>query len=267
MRYIDTTIDTPPEAWLKKAKKFTDKLSAIDGIDNKIAFIKRHQRTWKELESFLKKLSHGKCWYSEAKDCASYWHVDHFRPKSEVKGLNGEKCEGYWWLAFDWKNYRLSGSAINSPKSSIFPVRPGTQRANSPANDINDEYPYLLDPTNAIDPGLLTFDEEGMPKPLCIENGWNKDRVDVSIQILNLRHDSLVQARKITWFECNKMVKEAENLMREIQHTNSITKKATLVLTITKIKEMISEKSPFSMVASACVQTQGIPWLTRMVFN
>jgi hypothetical protein len=267
MRHIDTTKEKPPKAWLNKAKKLTEQLTAIDDINKKIAFIKKHQKVWKELEGFLKKLSHDKCWYSEAKDCASYWHVDHFRPKSEVKGLNGEKFEGYWWLAFEWRNYRLSGSAINTPKSSKFPVRTGTQRATNPANDINDEEPYLLDPTNTIDSGMLAFDEEGMPKSLCVEDGWNKERVDVSIEILNLKFDSLVQARKRVWFECNNKINEAVNLLGDINRDKSTTKNKKFGALIEDIKQMISETAPFSMAATACVESQGIPWLTRMVFQ
>lgn len=267
MRYIDVTNKKPSKAWLKKAKKLTEQLCAIDSIDGKIAFINKHQKTWKELEGFLKTISHGKCWYSEAKDCASYWHVDHFRPKAEIKDLSGQKFEGYWWLAFEWKNYRLSGSAINTPKSSKFPVRSGTDWAVVPEDDIDDEKPYLLDPTNTIDPGLLTFDEEGMPKPLCVEDGWNKERVEISIDILNLKYDSLVQARKKIWFECNNKINEAVNLLRDIDHDKSTTKKTRFRSLIEDIKQMISGKASFSMAATACVQTQGIPWLTRMVFQ
>lgn len=267
MRYIDATNKKPSKTWLKKAKKLTQQLCSIDSLDDKIAFIKKNQKTWKELEGFLRKLSHDKCWYSEAKDSASYWHVDHFRPKAEIKDLDGQKLEGYWWLAFDWTNYRLAGSAINTPKSSKFPVRHGTEWAVDPEDDIDDEEPYLLDPTKITDPGLLTFDEEGMPKPLCVKDGWNKERVEVSIGILNLKYDLLIQARKKVWFECDNKINEAVNLMKEIQQRSSTSKKTKLFSAIKKIREMISEKVPFSMAATACVQTQGIPWLTRMVFN
>jgi hypothetical protein len=266
MRHINTTNAKPPDAWLRKAEELTKQLCKIPNMHDKIAFINKNQKFWKKLEKFLKDKSHGKCWYSEAKDCASYLHIDHFRPKSEVKGLNGEEFDGYWWLAFDWKNYRLSGGAVNTPKSSKFPVRPGTQRATAPENDIDDEEPHLLDPIKLTDPALLTFDEEGMPKSLY-ENGWHKERVDVSIDILNLKFDSLVQARKKVWFECNNKINEAINLLSDTNTNKSKTKNTKFGSLINDIKQMTSEEAPFSMVATACVQTQGIQWLTRMVFN
>lgn len=266
MRHIDITTKKPKPEWLKKAKSLTEDLQAIDSFDDKMAFIDKNQKLWGELKEFLKALSYGKCWYSEAKDTASYLHVDHFRPKAEIKDLDGEFYEGYWWLAFEWTNYRLAGGAVNTPKSSKFPVRSGTDWASSSDDDINDEEPYLLDPTNIADPGLLTFDEEGMPKPLDASNRWNKERVEVSIDILNLKYDDLVQARKQVWFECDKEINTAVNLMKDIQRQRSVTKRTKLNSAVKKIKEMVYERAPFSSIATACLETQGIPWLTRMVF-
>lgn len=266
MRHITVENKKPDKKWLEKAKELTDELLKIEDEDERIAFINNHQRTWKELKGFLKDLSHGKCWYSEAKDCASYWHVDHFRPKAEIKDLDGEVYEGYWWLAFEWTNYRLSGSAINTPKSSKFPVRPGIGWACSPDDDIDDEEPYLLDPISSTDPGLLTFEEQGLPLALDTQNNWNKERAEVTIDILNLKHESLVQARKQVWFECNNEINKAIHLMQDIQEKISVTKKTKLASAISRIKKMLSEKAPFSTVAVACVQSQGISWLNRMVF-
>ncbi len=59
-------------------------------------------------------MSYGKCWYSEAKDAGANFDVDHFRPKAEAKRAeNLVDVEGYAWLAFDWKNFRLSAQNCN----------------------------------------------------------------------------------------------------------------------------------------------------------
>ena len=81
-----------------------------------------------------------KCWYSEAPDAVSDWHVDHFRPKKRTLDEDKTEHEGYHWLAFDWRNYRIAGSYTNSPhrdgqgvtrgKWDYFPLANGSVRAN-----------------------------------------------------------------------------------------------------------------------------------------
>ncbi len=64
--------------------------------------------------------------------------MDHFRPKNAIKSAD-KKCESttinntdsYWWLAFDWENYRLSGHLTNSNKNAYFPLRTRSQIATS----------------------------------------------------------------------------------------------------------------------------------------
>jgi hypothetical protein len=85
---------------------------AIDDPEERKESIEAHAQIWRDLAEWLKGQSYGKCWYSEARETFSYWHVDHFRPKKKVKDLNGNEAQGYWWLAFDWHNYRLAGSRI-----------------------------------------------------------------------------------------------------------------------------------------------------------
>jgi len=78
-----------------------------------LKIIEQNSGLWRELQDWLCEKSYGKCWYTEARDSISYWHVDHYRPKAKIKDLNNVEYDGYWWLAFNWKNYRLAGSATN----------------------------------------------------------------------------------------------------------------------------------------------------------
>ena len=49
--------------------------------------------------------------------------VEHFRPKLEVKELYKEQNrEGYWWLAFDYHNFRVCGNVGNRKKGGWFPL-------------------------------------------------------------------------------------------------------------------------------------------------
>jgi len=48
--------------------------------------------------------------YTEAYDSVSSIHVDHYRPKGRITDLDGNKFEGYWWLAFEWKTIEYAGN-------------------------------------------------------------------------------------------------------------------------------------------------------------
>lgn len=259
MRFIDISGVQPAPEWVDKANRLTDELHKIKNLDKKKEFIEKNKSFWRELESWLKEQSFGKCWYSEARDSVSYWHVDHFRPKSEVKDLDGEIYEGYWWLAFNWTNYRLAGSASNVPKSSKFPVRPGTNWISDSGQDFNDEEPYLLDPTKPLDPALLTFDESGKVCAAYEENVWHKERAEVSIDILNLNFNGLVDERHIVWSKCDKKINHVLNLMEECKILCSVTKKTEINDIIVELREMARRKSPFSSVVKTFKNNDNFP--------
>ena len=268
MIHIDYNGERPDADWLKRADTVTDQLMQ-DGLSRKKrqGLIDANQKIWRELESWLKTLSHDKCWYSEARDCASYWHVDHFRPKKEVKDLEGNTYEGYWWLAFNWKNYRLTGGATNVPKSSKFPVREGTGWACTPDDDIDDEFPYLLDPTCPEDPYLLSFDEQGKAMAAEPHDGWHKERADVSVGILNLNYDSLKRGRKRVWDICAKHARTVLSCKDTIETTSSVSQKQKLRDGIKTLRAMVAPDAEFSAVAAVCVRARGDTWLDRTVLN
>lgn len=270
MRHIDLEGKTPSADWIDRASALTAalrRLHAAGDIDGRNALIEDNDDLWKELVPWLASQSHDKCWYTEATNCASYWHVDHFRPKKEVKDRDGNKTDGYWWLAFKWQNYRLSGSAANVPKSTKFPLREGTARITGPDQDENDEYPYLLDPLEPTDPGLLSFDEKGKAIPGDPAGDWNRLRAEVSIEILNLNFDGLTRGRQVTWEECDRRVNKALNLMRSLQERASATDKALLKAVIDELRNMAAENAPFSAVVATCVRSQGVNWLVDSVLR
>ena len=267
MIFIDLRGKEPPDKWLEKAESARTKLLKITDPEKRKKFIEANSRIWQDLAEWLKEQSYGKCWYSEALDTFNYWHVDHFRPKKKVKDLEGNEEEGYWWLAFDWKNYRLSGGAGNVPKSTYFPLRNGCQRVTDPTCDVNDEERCLLDPVRISEPSLLSFDEEGVIRPTDSEGAWNKERSEVTIKVLNLNYVNLVTARKILWHECNRKINRVLNLMKDLQEQSSATKSAQVEEILIDLRRMVSKKEPFSSVAVTCVEGQGITWLSKTVIS
>lgn len=186
MIHISINGKTPPESWLKKAKKLTKKLNEASTQAERNQIIDDNSKIWGELKDWLLRLSDGKCWFSEACDIYSHMDVEHFRPKKSAINMNGTEREGYWWLAFDWTNFRICGNVGNRKKGMFFPLLPGSPVATSDHRIVEDEHPYFLDPTNEADPYLLSFNEEGsaISMPGC--KGLLKDRAEESIKRFKL---------------------------------------------------------------------------------
>lgn len=128
--------------------------------------IEANQQRWTALRDAFEAVSGGKCWYTECLNPGADNDIDHFRPKGKVR--EDRQHPGYYWLAFDWRNMRLSCQRANRPriapgarvaggKSTHFPLLATGARAGGPGDDLRLEHPALLDPTDPTDPILLTF--------------------------------------------------------------------------------------------------------------
>ena len=132
--------------------------------------IEANQPRWTALREAFEAASFAKCWYTECKSPGADNDIDHFRPKGKVR--EDRTHPGYYWLAFEWRNMRLSCQHANRPriapgarlaggKSTHFPLLATGVRARAPGDDIGREHPALLDPTDPGDPVLLTFRSNG----------------------------------------------------------------------------------------------------------
>lgn len=52
---------------------------------------------------------------NEADEASAGLACRSFRPKKRALGEDQTEPDGYYWLAFDWKNYRIADSYPNSP--------------------------------------------------------------------------------------------------------------------------------------------------------
>lgn len=138
--------------------------------DRRDALIERFRTRWTALREAFAAHSHDKCWYVECRNLGTDDDMDHFRPKAGVK--EDPTHPGYYWLAFEWTNLRLSCHRANRPrinpetgetggKAEHFPlIDPGT-RAMAPGDNLALEVPALLDPTRLADVALLSFKPNG----------------------------------------------------------------------------------------------------------
>src|SRR5688572_20560587 len=158
MRYINPLMVEKAVAlkndWAKDAAAALDAVRAVRNDPKARAALINKKRIWGQLNELLGKLSNEKCWYCESTQKRSDMAVDHFRPKNSVAE---DKADGYWWLAFDWKNYRYSCTYCNSRrvgdegetggKQDHFPLLGDRGTAEQSVKDLDArEKPALLDP-------------------------------------------------------------------------------------------------------------------------
>ena len=120
MRFINLEKTEPDEAWRLKAQALSDQLDAATTTAERNRIIRQNSVVWGNLKPWLLKRSQGKCWFSEARDYFSHWDVEHYRPKGPARNADGSsRGDGYWWLAFDWRNLRICGNVGNRKKGCI----------------------------------------------------------------------------------------------------------------------------------------------------
>lgn len=217
MIYINIFSVKIPQKFINEGQKLTEELKKLKPDERKV-FIEKHSAYWRKLKDYYSKVSHGKCWYTEAQGSASDYDMDHFRPKSDVEVLQDKttnikttnKKGSYWWLAFDWQNYRYSATKPNKKKKSYFPLKEGTVAAND-EESIKNECPVLIDPTNKDDISLITFDRIGNACPACSEEdeaSWGSIRAKISIRTYNLNYQKLVEARLVQKQKCDFLISQ-----------------------------------------------------------
>lgn len=161
-------------------------------------------KVWSKAKTALAAASFDKCWYCECKQDRSDLHVDHFRPKNKV--ANDRTHPGYWWLAFDWENFRLACTYCNCArrdsetgdsggKATKFPIIEPPARMRKP-HDQRDK-PMLLDPLVISDPSKLTYHINGLARSVnsdATTEDWK--RVNESILVFHFRETRLKRARE-----------------------------------------------------------------------
>jgi hypothetical protein len=138
---------TLPDGWADNASKLKLALLSAEDAAARAIILKKNE-IWGEVKGELRKISHGKCWYTESPQLGTDVDVDHFRPKKRVaeRCAEGDTHPGYWWLAYDLHNYRYSCIVANRLRRDIetdvvggkadrFPIADEAARAMTPAAD------------------------------------------------------------------------------------------------------------------------------------
>lgn len=255
----------PNTIWLQASATLLQQLIDAPNKAARDALIDDNDKVWKQLRDWLLSLSYDKCWYSEARDVFSVLEVEHYRPKKCLKRQpRSPILDGYWWLTFDWKNYRMCGKVGNAKKQDFFPLAATSPVAVYGGLGINNEIPLLLDPARAGDPELLSFNEDGAAVAHEDADAFSKLRVDVTVSRLNLDHGRLKKARLRIWNRCRELIDECRGLAHQMQVAAGSADNEALMLKKSELERMVRPDAEFSSVAKMCLMKSNIGWAMRI---
>lgn len=269
MRHIKLKDYKPNKKWLEKSDRLTKQLIALHeagDIDGRNKLIEENAKHWGELKKWLLNRSYNKCWFSEARDIYSHMDVEHFRPKLEAKNLNGTPRDGYWWLAFDYRNFRACGNVGNRKKGGWFPLQDSSLVSTYKNQSEESETHYLLDPTDADDVELIAFDEEGKAIPAPGNSTWEVKRVEETIKRLKLNeHAALTQERQKVWQRMSLEIERYKRFKARCAAGSNPVARERASQHAQNIRAMTRETQELSAVAKWCVLFRNDNQLSRLV--
>ncbi|WP_210458766.1 hypothetical protein [Vibrio crassostreae] len=286
MRYIepnevekklpDTWEENIDNTWKKinkKLEKYSIKLinDKVLADEHDALIVKERKRliatnssVWRSFAKSVEDLSFGKCWYCESRESRSNMPVDHFRPKGGVTGCKDHP--GYWWLAFDWRNYRYSCTYCNSlasiesekseptleGKGNFFDLVIHKKRSYE-AGQLESE-PMLLDPCVKTDTELLTFAPNGLPKPSSSKTkSMDYKRAEYSIVKYRLREPKAKNERLGVYQALNMHVTNLTPLKKKTRLSNE--NKVAVNSYEASIISLISERAEYRTAARIYLKT------------
>jgi hypothetical protein len=255
------------DAWLAESARLVGelaKLNAAGKVKERNEFIDKNSDHWGKLKPWLLALSGGKCWFTEARDIASHLDVEHFRPKKAARNARGPERDGYWWLAFDYMNFRIAGTVPNRKKGAWFPLRRGSPSSSYGWRCEGDEVPHFLDPTNAHDVTLLAFDEEGKAVPAPGVSRWDYVRVRRTVDRLKLtEHQLLAEERRKVWQKTAKLLDKYQRALAKA--ATSAAARHEVKSVACEITSLTKPESELSAVAKWCIRYSNQPSLQRLI--
>lgn len=266
MRWIckDDIEECLSQAWRDIAEQAKQDLLKEPDVNKRKKILRKAASAdvWRDFYDLLPDNMKKKCWYCEAEDIRADMPVDHFRPKNKVE--TELEHLGYWWLAFDWDNYRCACTFCNSRrifdeteggKACKFPLANPESRAFTPEDTqtLQAEIPDFLDPFNPDDEKLLWFDRDGKPEPKPEATEDERRKVQNSIDIFHLHETRIVRARnririniehEVAKIRKGQDINQAKlNLRKMVRDTEKLSRAAVIYLRphrdLTEVKEIL----------------------------
>lgn len=259
---------------IKAAREMQDQVNAEPDPAARKKLIDENSSVWKAFREPFQECFGDKCWYTESLNVATDDDIDHFRPKLRVWERRDDH-PGYWWLAFDWENFRLSSHRANrlrknaaysvtAGKGDHFPIFDEGARWMA-RTDICSEDPKLLDPTDPADPQLISFNIDGTVTvaPAFKDDPRATERVEVTRLYLHLDWPKIVGRRQEVYAEVLGLVVEGDNAWKALAHNPADRKVKDVAEKLIRLGDGAQE---YSRAAVAFVRSfRDRPWIETMV--
>lgn len=281
MIFIDYTSFRPPSKWKKKAKRQLRGVASFHAFGNlpdRNLRIDNRNYVWSEIKTLIINSTVNKCWFTEGTSDVSHFQIEHFRPKKLVKILPAKfacpeqrtvnEPNSYWWLTFNYKNFRICGQVTNSNKGNYFPLKQGSPTANLPSSDITTEQVILLDPTVESDTKLLTFDINGTPIPSANPTTHPYDylRAVTSIKVYGLKDGIVHDARKRKLADLKILVDKINNYDSLLQaNPTNFPMQQVIQQECSLLVAMTHKNQPFSKMVTVFLSYIPYQWASDYV--
>jgi hypothetical protein len=257
-----------PADWKDRASDLLQKLKDASDAKSRQAILKDGTNgIWSELKLELRKLSHGKCWYTESPQAGTDVDVDHFRPKGRIAELIGTDPQhpGYWWLAYEPSNYRYSCIVANRRRHDVeagrtggkadhFPIDSENDRASLPGCDHEAEKPLLIDPCVPHEPELITFKDDGEAMPrFSTGHPYKHAKATRSIELYSINHSEFVTARLELRDRIEKLKQDARRFFAKLESGDAVHE-AGYASAIAELSRLRSSSAPFSAFCAAIIE-------------
>lgn len=270
-----------PREWQQKAAQALETIKNLPPEERGEA-INKLSGIWTELKDKLHDVSHGKCWYCETIDVRHDDEIDHWRPKNAV--LECPEHPGYWWLAFDWQNFRYvcvycnqkrkkdkSGKPDEGGKGTSFPLFNEHERIFDICHkiELQREQPLLLDPLVKRDTYLLKFDTEGLCHPAKEAPSDEYTRAEKSREVYHLNAHNLIEKRRTTI--CNRieqLLEEGDGYLYCLEQSdNDLAARSGYENVIDKLSFMLEEDQEYVATARSVLRfyRKQYPWVNEIL--
>lgn len=185
-----------------------------------------HVSGYNVVKSDLCEVQHHKCCYCERNNFeAAHSDVEHFRPAIKAEKGSSFHTQGYWWLAWTWKNLMFSCKICNgSAKGAQFPLDPTSTPLLLRRQPPGGEIPLLIDPCSEDPMEHVQF----VPRTLLGRPKWfpvpraGSVKGDTTIKVLKLDRPGL-----LTLYE-NHVSREIEPVVEDVRRAMSGGDQATV---------------------------------------
>lgn len=267
MRYIDLDLmigDLPAQPAIAAADAACKAILAETNTTKRKKLIDSHQPTWSALREHFQRVFGIKCWYVECENPGTDDDIDHFRPKGRLALVKSHG--GYWWVALHWRNFRLSchrsnrlrvnpGTGNTHGKGDHFPLLDEKKRCRLPSQNLSQERPTLLDPTDPADPPMLTFKIDGC---VDVSPDYKGDpdaqrRIDDSRVYLHLEWPAFVKQRQTKYRDVCTKVSDGDRAADRLNKGEHAAREDLKAVARDLIR-MTRDQAPYSRAATAYIK-------------